>query len=153
MRENLSIFPIPFHTSEAPSHPSLPFLFCHLCASWHRALRHTLPCHLPTLSAHVDGNLPVLGLFMANPTAAEWAQLWCSMSRLTDRARVTSVRPFLEENIASFSLSGSTCNKLLAVSGFCRQKEKANPEIARFRHPQLNKSINLPYLVVTRLFL
>lgn len=36
-----ALLPSPFYTSEAPSHPSLPFLFWRLCANWHRALRHT----------------------------------------------------------------------------------------------------------------
>lgn len=124
LRDNPCSLPVPFHTSDTPAHPSLPFLFCHLCANWHRALRHPPPTPHPVICQHcqlmwkaASPTTAHLTLFMSNPTTAEWARLWYSMSRPTDRACVTSVRPFWVENIASFSLSGSAHNRLLAASG------------------------------------
>lgn len=100
---------------------------------------------LPMLSAHVEGKLPnTAHLFMSNPTTAKWAQLWCSMSRLPDRAGVTSLCPFWGKTLpASLSVEALVTSCWLRVAAsFCCQQEKSNPEIARFRHPQLNKSIN-----------
>lgn len=77
----LSSFPISSRSLSPFSFHSVSLILSITCVPTHtektNPLRHTLPCHLSTLSARMEGNfhtyLPTAHFFMSDPTAAESA--------------------------------------------------------------------------------
>lgn len=103
----LSSFPISSRSLSPLSFPRLSYSLYRLCAKSHRKhthpLRHTLSCHLSTLSARMERNFPTClptahsRFFMSNPTTPEQAVPQPSVSPPISRgaARFTESHPLV----------------------------------------------------------
>lgn len=120
VKENLSAFHIPFHTSGAPPHPSLLFLFCHLPTGTELSFSHT-HTHSPATCQHCQ-----LMWKVTCPKTAHLQQPSRLVLNVTSEVAKLPLRHFAlfgggggggGRNVASFCLRGNTCNELLAASG------------------------------------